>query len=260
MKEIINSAQTLFDQNEHVAHGVMDRLSTADVNLAFVHQIKKLSATEPVNRDRGFDIYTKAREHLIEYIDISRNSDILDYSLHTSSLQPARSIAVNGDTERKALPPTTPSPFDEPLLPESYSQYQISFSDDFYYKGPTPPTQLRFGSFLYYNGLISYKMLVDALRWQRKQRPLMGQLALIFHYITPKDLAEILFVMDNQSTFGQTGMQLGKLTDDSIETVLAEQKQFGCEIGQYFIKKRMYSQKVINFFLLKFFEHNKKYR
>ena len=44
----------------------------------------------------------------------------------------------------------------------------------FYYAGRVPAWELRFGQFLYYRRCIPWDALIQALVWQRRQRPLLG--------------------------------------------------------------------------------------
>jgi hypothetical protein len=125
-----------------------------------------------------------------------------------------------------------------------------------YYEGNIVPTKLRFGSFLYYSGIISYQMLEDALEWQKKRRPLMGQIAMERGIVIPSNFAEALFHLHSAESFGQVARNLNIMSDANILDITKEQKKYNSQIGQFFIEKEILEQSAIERFMEQFLEHN----
>jgi hypothetical protein len=128
-----------------------------------------------------------------------------------------------------------------------------------YYEGNIVPTKLRFGNFLYYSGLISYQMLDDALEWQKRKRPLMGQIAMERGIVIPSHFAETLFHLQNAESFGQVARNLNIMTDANIVDITNEQKKYNCQIGQFFIEKEILDRSDIERLMEQFLEHNYRY-
>ena len=83
---------------------------------------------------------------------------------------------------------------------------------------------LLFGLFFVQRGRIGTRTLTQALERQRRNRPLIGQLALTEHLL---GFEEIDRVLDAQRTveapFGETAIRLGLLTRAQLEHLLALQ-------------------------------------
>ena len=61
-----------------------------------------------------------------------------------------------------------------------------------FFKGIVPKRTLLFGQYVYYRGVISYRQLIDAIVWQKIQRPLIGNIAVRWEWLLEDDVAEIL--------------------------------------------------------------------
>lgn len=59
---------------------------------------------------------------------------------------------------------------------------------DHYYHGPMPSRELKIGQFLYYSGLISWRVLIDAIVSQKKKRPLFGEHFITHGVLTAEDI------------------------------------------------------------------------
>ena len=75
--------------------------------------------------------------------------------------------------------------------PSSPEPQHNSFKDHFYH-GTIPERELKIGQFLYYSGRISWRTMVRAIVWQKRQRPLFGQIAMKWNLLTAHDIITIL--------------------------------------------------------------------
>lgn len=55
-----------------------------------------------------------------------------------------------------------------------------------FYKGTVPKRGLLFGQYIYYYGYISFRQLIDAIIWQKIQRPLIGNIAVRWKWLSER--------------------------------------------------------------------------
>ncbi|MBA7569642.1 hypothetical protein ES708_11383 [subsurface metagenome] len=91
---------------------------------------------------------------------------------------------------------------------------------DHYYKGALPRRKLLLGQYLYYSGIISWRTLIKAVVWQRTHRPLMGQIAVKWGMLTPRDIREILNQKSFREKFGEFAMRNGYITPFNLMALL----------------------------------------
>jgi len=104
--------------------------------------------------------------------------------------------------------------------------------------GPSlPPIPLEFGIFAYYRGKIGYRTLIEALVWQRRQRPAIGAIACQWGWLSEAKVRTILFHRGSAWRFGRKAMELGLLSALQVETLLCHQRARQQRLGQYFIDR-----------------------
>jgi len=104
------------------------------------------------------------------------------------------------------------------------------------YEGHIPKRKLRIGQFLYYSGLISWNTLFEAVYWQRKQRPIIGKIALDWGILTPEEIRRILTERSYKDNFGEYALHNGFITQFEFMAIIAKQKNLQPPIGEYFIQ------------------------
>ena len=109
-----------------------------------------------------------------------------------------------------------------------------------------PDNELLFGQFLFYSGLVSLNTLLDAIHWQRKQRPSFGEIALEMNLIHPEDIGKILRNKNNGERFGDCAVRFGIINSFQFRSILGKQQKSHFQIGQYFIRKRILTPDKIN--------------
>ncbi len=108
------------------------------------------------------------------------------------------------------------------------------------YSGRIPQRELLMGRFMYYSSIISWNTLIKALAWQKRQHPLIGQLAISKGLLTLKEIQAILCQKKHNEKFGQCAIREGYLKWFNIMPLL--NKQRGCKrlFGDYFIDKNIF--------------------
>lgn len=135
---------------------------------------------------------------------------------------------------------------------------QFNWQTDSLYKGPIPQRKLLFGHFLYYSGLINWKNIVQALVWQRNQRPRIGEIACRFGWLTEK---EVFYILKNRAfmrPFGKAALDLGLLTKGQLKIIVLHQKRLQKKIGNYFTEKNILTRAQLRELVDKYHAHNAK--
>lgn len=127
---------------------------------------------------------------------------------------------------------------------------------DFFHSGAIPSMKLRFSQYLYYRGRISWKQCMGSLAWQRDSRPLFGQLAVQWNYLSHPDVMAILKSVQPRESFGETAIRLKRLTPYQVFALLGKQSLYNARVGRYFIDNNILSEKELAQLLRDFYFHN----
>jgi hypothetical protein len=104
-----------------------------------------------------------------------------------------------------------------------------------------PRRRLRFAEYLYYSGRVRWTELVEAVAWQRAQRPPIGKIAVDFGFLGPDDVGVILErrreAAANGIPFGEWAVRLGFLTPFQLLAALGQQLRLQRPIGQFFVER-----------------------
>lgn len=112
---------------------------------------------------------------------------------------------------------------------------------DHFYTGGLPKGNLMFGQFLYYSGLISFRTLIEAICWQRRQRPLIGQIAVAWGLISYPDVLRILTIRTFDEKFGECALRSGYISNFEQFALIGKQKRLQRPFGEYFIENGILS-------------------
>ncbi|MBF0507974.1 MAG: DnaJ domain-containing protein [Deltaproteobacteria bacterium] len=127
---------------------------------------------------------------------------------------------------------------------------------DHSYFGPLPHRELLIGQFLYYSGFISWRALIEAITWQRRQRPLIGQLARDWGLLLPQDIQFILSNRGSGEKFGDCAKRLGYLSTFNILCLLGKQRRLNQPIGSFFIDRGLLTPQQMEELARKQIRHN----
>jgi hypothetical protein len=101
---------------------------------------------------------------------------------------------------------------------------------------PLPLRSLQFGQYLYYRGFISYRALIDAIVWQRKQRPVIGDIALRWGWLNTAAIERIIRASGLRGRFGEKALALDLLTSFQVRVLLTFQLSRQKRLGTYFVE------------------------
>jgi hypothetical protein len=136
------------------------------------------------------------------------------------------------------------------------SRFSNSSADGRFYLGPLPERTLLFGHFLYYSCAITWRMIIQAIIWQRAQRPRLGQLGQRFGWLTRAEIEQILRDHKILQPFGQTAIGLGLLNERQVRILLFQQQRLQKKIGEFFLQEGILTPAKLQEMLLRFQKHN----
>src|SRR5574340_450142 len=128
------------------------------------------------------------------------------------------------------------------------------------YKGTVPKRRLLFGQYIYYYGCISYRQLIDAILWQKIQRPLIGNIAVYWKWLYEDDVRDILKKRLLGEKFGESALRGGYLTPNEIRIILSWQRIIQPRIGKYFVEKGILTSSIVEKMAERFCHHNRQYK
>jgi hypothetical protein len=166
--------------------------------------------------------------------------------------------AISNKTMQTINHPTD-SPFKK-MYPHA-SVKKNPMAPDHYYKGVFPRRKLLFGQYLYYSKKISWKTLINAIIWQQKQRPPIGQLAIKWGILSSYDIKKILVerIQDKRykMKFGEYALQKGYISSFEHLALLGKQRRLHRPIGEYFTRKNILRPGELDCLLKGLTSHNK---
>ncbi|MHB1014448.1 MAG: molecular chaperone DnaJ, partial [Desulfurivibrionaceae bacterium] len=112
------------------------------------------------------------------------------------------------------------------------------------------------GHFLYYSGLINWRTIIQALIWQRTERPRLGEIGQRFGLLNEADVVHILRNRPILQPFGQTAMDLGLLSQPQLQMLVAHQKRLQKKFGEFFLEKQILEPSELRTLLQQYQEHN----
>jgi hypothetical protein len=106
---------------------------------------------------------------------------------------------------------------------------------------PMPRRRIRLAEFLYYSGRISWAAMVEAISWQRQQRPAVGRIAVEFGFLTPVEVMEVIERRRRAGAsdvpFGEFALRIGMITQFERLAMVGRQTRLQRPIGQFFVER-----------------------
>ncbi len=115
---------------------------------------------------------------------------------------------------------------------------------------------LEIGLFLYYRQIVSFRTLAEALVWQRRQRPALGEIAKRWGWLKDADLARIRAARIPFARFGEKAVHLGLLTPAQVRTLLFFQRSQQKRLGQFFVERGLISAQQMECYVEELRLHN----
>ncbi|NIR56370.1 MAG: hypothetical protein GWM98_20175 [Nitrospinaceae bacterium] len=122
-----------------------------------------------------------------------------------------------------------------------------------------PERTLEFGHYLYHRGLITYTQLINALVWQRQQRPVLGELAINLGWLKKEDTLTVTRQRGPYARFGERAIRMGLLSPGQVKALILYQRTMQKKLGQYFVEKGILSAEEIEHLARKMDEHNSRF-
>jgi hypothetical protein len=240
--EAFRACRVLFGTDLNLSRDFLSYLQPAGAHSAFRKMAKQThpdcnpKANPPrTNQVQLFQDLNQAHQVLQNYL---RQRDLVSASQHS---QPGR---------KPPRPARTQTPPRAHSQPGAYARQGT---------GPLPSRPLQFGLYLYYRGLISFKILAGALVWQRQQRPSVGQIAQRWGWLNPEDISRII-ACRKTGRFGERAEYLELLSALQVRAILLHQRTRQDKLGSYFVSQGLLTNTEIEQLLHDLSEHNLKYR
>jgi hypothetical protein len=130
--------------------------------------------------------------------------------------------------------------------------------------GALPRRRLRLAEYLYYAGYVPWSALVEAVAWQRAQRPPLGRVAVEFGFLAPAEIAEILerrrAAGAGDVPFGEFAVREGYLTPFQLLASLGQQLRRERRIGVYFVERGLLDEAALEEAHRRLARHNTRQR
>jgi hypothetical protein len=137
---------------------------------------------------------------------------------------------------------------------------QKSAAKEYFYRGSALPKRpLRLGEYLFCRQLISWETLINAIAWQYRHRPRLGEIALDLDYLTHRDIREILKKKCLNEPFGQAAVRLGLLSDYRCFVLLGRQRRYGVPLGRFFLDRGIVTEAELDRYVQENRLHNFRY-
>ena len=136
-------------------------------------------------------------------------------------------------------------------------------AQDHLHRGTLPQRPLRFAEFLYYSGRVSWRNLVEAVAWQRRQRPAIGRIAVEWGHLSDVEVREILGQRRREGQagepFGECARRLGFISRIQLLALLGRQRRLQRRIGQFFVEAGLLGEWEVQTFDADLYRHNARF-
>ena len=129
-----------------------------------------------------------------------------------------------------------------------------------YYHGRTPEMPLKFAQFLYYNGVIDWQSMIDAVTWQLNVRPKIGEIGRAYRFFDHSGVISVIREKDRSEFFGGAALRLGMVNRFQLNAMIGKQKSLNYPIGRYFLENGILSNCDLDTLLQKCRQHNYHHR
>ncbi len=132
---------------------------------------------------------------------------------------------------------------------------------DHLHRGGVPRRPLLFAEYLYYSGRVSWRNLVEAVAWQRRQRPAIGRIAVEWGHLDDAQVREVMQARRGGARpFGEIAREMGLLTGAQLLALLGRQRRLQRRIGEYFVEAGILGHGEVPALEAEFLAHNARFR
>jgi curved DNA-binding protein CbpA len=244
--QVAEACKTLFGSDIIVRRSFLLYIQPSGAKSAYRRKAKE---THP-DLFAGADPLQQKKQAML-FIEILKAYDVLNafFEQRDKGLwKEVKKAAAPRPRERRATPRQPKAAHKDPPKPSERTAQ--------FWEGGIPFRPLEIGRYLYYSKRISYQALIDALVWQRSQRPIIGDLALRWGWLTAGAIDRIIQSTGLHGRFGEKAMGLGLLTSFQIKTLLFFQRSQQERLGEYFIVHKLLAREDLDRFVAEMLEHN----
>jgi hypothetical protein len=160
---------------------------------------------------------------------------------------------------------TLPVPRPRPAaVPHRAAERTARAPQDHVIHGSLPRRPLMFAEYLYYSGRVSWRNMVEAVAWQRRQRPAIGRIAVEWGHLSDEEVREILESRRREGTahepFGEYARRKGYLSASQLLALLGRQRRMQRRIGQYFVEAGLLAERDVRTVDDDLVRHNSRWR
>lgn len=231
--EILQACQTIFGSEIKISNDFLACLQPTGIKTAFR---KRALETHP---DRAKALGVFAEDLNEDFINVRQAYERLLSFVETQNGMNLKATYFDGFGSQQdgSYQKKSHKTGDKPgRQNQKYHHKKYTPCPDHFYSGSLPKGNLMLGQFLYYSGLISWRTLIDAICWQRRQRPLIGQIATSWGMITYRDVLRILTIRSFDEKFGECALRKGYISTFDLFALVGKQKRLQSPFGEYFIK------------------------
>ena len=127
------------------------------------------------------------------------------------------------------------------------------------WQGNLPRRKLLLGRFLYYSGIISMSILVEAIVWQKSQRPMIGSIALNWDWLAQDDIRSILARRRPGEKFCECALRCGYIRRYQQNLLLVRQQMLQPRIGSFFVERNIVTPNQMERIIEQLRVHNRKF-
>lgn len=237
--QVLLACQTLFGSEIPASRAFLQYLQPSGVKSAYRRKAKETHPDIIAGTDPGLQ-----KQQSLLFVEILKAYDVLN--------------AFFKQRERGLwrLPAATPPRTRARPRPHAGTTQRPDGNADLKRPRPIPKRPLEFGRYLYYRGCISYKTLIEAVTWQRIQRPAIGDIALQWGWLNSIGIQQVLNARHVFGRFGEKAVGLGLLSSFQVKTLLYFQRSQQERLGRYFVLNGFLSQHELDRLVADLDDHN----
>lgn len=274
-KELFRSCEIIFGPELSISREFLDYLQLSGIKSAYrkrameTHPDRAGLENDRVQRQRHdlFHSVQEAYENLITFLDAKEKGYCLPPPARQAQprTQPPRPTPAKPQRPQPAKanrttagprPQTRAGAQTKTDFKNTASQPSTFWDTESLYQGSLPNRRLLLGHFLYYSGLINWRTIIQALIWQRTERPRLGEIGQRFGLLNEADVVQILRNRPTLQPFGQTAMDMGLLSQPQLQMLVAHQKRLQKKFGEFFLEKRILEAGELRALLQQYQAHN----
>jgi hypothetical protein len=251
--EILAALRLLFSSDAKSCRDILESVQESEIKKAFR---RRAMQTHP---DRFASSGAECQKRCSErFIAINNAYEVLNAYLRSRDKVPTLQQPDPGVNRHPGAPHYTRKP-PAPSAAHAGAQSPNFHARSFWQKD-VPQRHLRFGEFLYFSGAIPWRSVIRALVWQVQQRPRIGEIAQKWRWLDESQITSLLKNRNPGERLGEILLNHGVISPFQLTVLLWQQKRIQKPIGEYFVEKRLLSERKIQDFLRRQQMHNFSYR